>query len=188
MNTSEINDSLWPTSYYIASAVPLTIILVLLPLVALQLFDILVLKFITILRQAVKWTAIIIPILINIARISLNLLSAKTSVDGNFSVCLIIFTFCIPLCWITFYARYAAHSVQKRHNEGNEPLLRVAWAMIRECGWLSIYIVFPALFYFCCIMIDEIYYFIKLVPFVIYFIILGILWYGRNRWPQKSGH
>ncbi|KAJ8127862.1 hypothetical protein O1611_g5774 [Lasiodiplodia mahajangana] len=42
MNTQEINGSAWPIKYFAISAVPLTVVLVLLPLVALPLLDVLI--------------------------------------------------------------------------------------------------------------------------------------------------
>ncbi|KAI1268793.1 hypothetical protein F5Y18DRAFT_372484 [Xylariaceae sp. FL1019] len=68
MNTREINDSAWPIRYFITAAVPLTIVSVLLPLIALTIFRETVAIFAPIAPIArFKWIALFVSFAVNLA-------------------------------------------------------------------------------------------------------------------------
>ncbi|KAI0537738.1 hypothetical protein GGR58DRAFT_527051 [Xylaria digitata] len=68
MNTKEINKSEWPIKYYIASAVPLTVVSVLLPLFALRLLKILIrLRALVTPHQGLKWFTLLAIFILNLS-------------------------------------------------------------------------------------------------------------------------
>lgn len=67
MNTQEINDAAWPTTSYVAVAIPLTVVSVLLPLTALSLLRAMIrLSSLNRLRQVIKWGVILTSLVLNI--------------------------------------------------------------------------------------------------------------------------
>ena len=78
MNTQEINGSSWPTSYYVAAAVPLTVLSVLLPLTAFWLLDLAIRVISTSrARQVLKWVVIGASLVPNI---TLDILALRYSI------------------------------------------------------------------------------------------------------------
>jgi len=81
MNTQEINGSSWPTSYYVAAAVPLTVLSVLLPLTAFWLLDLAIRVISTSrARQVLKWVVIGASLVPNI---TLDILALRYSIYSS---------------------------------------------------------------------------------------------------------
>ncbi|KAH8674190.1 cora-like Mg2+ transporter protein-domain-containing protein [Xylariales sp. PMI_506] len=176
MNTMEINGSNWPIKYFIVSAVPLTVVAVLLPLTALWILEIIVKisnynTLISIIVNGLLLCSLITTLAVDIAK-STNIpdLGPKIS-DFQYSLA---FLSGLPLYFYVLFHTLDAyrHIFQRRV----QPI--TMWGAMRRKGWRFFGSAVFVTVYYVGVFIES---WLCVGAIVSYFMVLGFHWYLKKR-------
>lgn len=189
MNTTEINNSPWPTWYYAAAAIPITVISVVLPLTFIPLLD-MVLRFKSLtwgIGRTLKWTAL----LSHFAAIVVHWIYRpgwKSTYD-TIEVLYVVYVTAVPTLGFVIALNVGDHKTFKRFEASRRVRgertgyigykCRLLYDRYRLWPYFSFvaFFAFYVLFFIYTLQNMEIF---ALIPHSTYFIILICLWVWRK--------
>ena len=179
MNTSEINGSSWQLKWYFIAAIPLVLLTVLLPLVALPVFNFIRRCYAKDWFQKFAHWSMVILILV------LNLGSDIAAVVDNYAPGYVYFFCLLGLISITAISEGSARFLKLYRLSPEERLANLFLRFLKDEKWTLLFFVFAVACFFASVLFSYFsppFSFISLPPYIIYFVAV----WRRNRKQKKS--
>lgn len=171
MNTTEINGSAWATKYYVAVAVPLTVVTVLVPLIALPAFNVALrlLKSGQWIRETFDWGFIPTFFIMNLIR-DINVYTEFLPRIASAIVSALDYTFGIAvMVSVTYNFGKSFKSLFRQHSTSRGGPLQATLllaAVYKKWHWWPLFYVIAIASHFISFFVQS---FVELPAFLIYF-------------------